>query len=111
MMVHDDLLPRCLPPDFRRDVKRHGGQAGEGWGMGIGSEKKLENGFERFHRGSRTNGGGGGGGGSGDGEPSENSVPAWLSEGKQYAGSEESRDFTRTSRITPRIARPAFNTQ
>lgn len=74
MMVHDDLLPRCLPPDFRRDVKRHGGQVGKGMGMGIGSEKKLENGFERFHRGSRMDGGGGGGGG-GDGEPSENSVP------------------------------------
>lgn len=77
----------------------------EGDGMGIGSEKKLENGFERFHRGSRTDGGGGGG--SGDGEPSENSVPTWLSEGKQNAASEESRDFTRTSN-TPRIAHPTF---
>lgn len=62
--------------------------------MGIGSEKKLENGFERFHRGSRTDGSGGGG----DGQPSENSVPTtWLSEGKQNAASEESRDFTRAS--------------
>lgn len=47
-------------------------------GMGIGSEKKLENGFERFHRGSRTDGGGG----SGDGEPSENSVPTWAKRGE-----------------------------
>jgi len=40
-------------------------------GMGSESEKKLENGFERFHRGSRTDGSDGGG----DGESSENLVP------------------------------------
>ena len=83
----------------------------EGDGMGIGSEKKLENGFERFHRGSRTDdggGGGGGGGGSGDGEPSENSVPTWLSEGKQNAASEESRDFIRNRIRVPKIAYPMF---
>jgi len=79
--------------------------------MRIGSEKKLENGFERFHHGSRTDDGGsdggGGGGSSDDGEPSENSVPTWLSEGKQNAGSEESRDFTRTT-CTLRVMRSAF---
>lgn len=70
--------------------------------MGIGSEKKLENGFERFHRGSRTDGGGG------DGEPSENSVPTWLSEGKQNAASEESRDFTRASCMPRGVRVPCF---
>lgn len=67
-------------------------------------KKKLENGFERFHRGSRTDGGGGGG----DGEPSENSVSTWLSEGKQNAASEESRDFTRASCMPRRLRVPCF---
>lgn len=66
MMVHDDLLPRCLPPDFRRDVKRCGRAAGASGradvrrggraGGRVGGKegcKKLENGFERFYRVAR----------------------------------------------------------
>lgn len=96
-------LDACLPTSvgtLNATAVRPEGD-GDGDGMGIGSEKKLENGFERFHRGSRTDGGDGGG------EPSENSVPTRLSEGKQNAASEELRGFTRAS-CTPRVARPAF---
>jgi hypothetical protein len=86
-------LDACLPTSI--GTLNYSGQAGgdggrEGWGR-----KKLENGFERFYRGSRS-------------EQQwrwwrraigEFGVPTWLSERKQNAGSQESRGFNSEDRV------------